>query len=255
MIALVVSDSSRSKGGDKYVSVYVGMWRLVGTEIVVPESYVNIAFPLVCSTISSQHLAIMSTVVSYRSPFVLDRFGCSLLECIEFVCTSRSSGHYAVTVCRTGRLLFADNQSRSSGSSAVRLAMSSFSDMSSSSLQHVSTPAAPGNESIYSQAVILGNTIYCSGQIGFDPQTVSRTAASQPLPYCPLPLSSAVLCRLRCVWDCSCNSLVRHSKARPNRLESTLRCSTPLYSIPVCACIPPSATHSVASSMVLCSRR
>ncbi|MDR1463399.1 MAG: RidA family protein [Azoarcus sp.] len=35
----------------------------------------------------------------------------------------------------------------------------------------VSTPAAPAAIGTYSQAVKAGNTVYCSGQIGLDPQT------------------------------------------------------------------------------------
>ena len=36
------------------------------------------------------------------------------------------------------------------------------------SLQHFSTPNAPGNLAAYSQAVIVGNTIYVSGCIGLN---------------------------------------------------------------------------------------
>jgi reactive intermediate/imine deaminase len=35
----------------------------------------------------------------------------------------------------------------------------------------VSTPAAPAAIGTYSQAVKVGGTVYCSGQIGLDPQT------------------------------------------------------------------------------------
>jgi len=42
---------------------------------------------------------------------------------------------------------------------------------SSASLQRISTENAPGNQGVYSQAVVAGNTVYCSGSIGLDPAT------------------------------------------------------------------------------------
>ena len=36
----------------------------------------------------------------------------------------------------------------------------------------ISTPDAPAAIGTYSQAVKTGNTVYCSGQIGLDPQTM-----------------------------------------------------------------------------------
>ena len=57
--------------------------------------------------------------------------------------------------------------------------------MSSSALQHISTKDAPGNPSIYSQAVVVGNFVYCSGSIGIDAVTVpsgrQRSVFMQPL--------------------------------------------------------------------------
>lgn len=42
-----------------------------------------------------------------------------------------------------------------------------------SSVQHmtVKTPRAPAAIGPYSQGVLVGNTLYCSGQIGLDPET------------------------------------------------------------------------------------
>jgi reactive intermediate/imine deaminase len=38
--------------------------------------------------------------------------------------------------------------------------------------QIIQTPDAPAAIGTYSQAVKVGNTVYCSGQIGLDPQTM-----------------------------------------------------------------------------------
>ena len=38
--------------------------------------------------------------------------------------------------------------------------------------QIIQTPNAPAAIGTYSQAVKVGNTVYCSGQIGLDPQTM-----------------------------------------------------------------------------------
>lgn len=38
--------------------------------------------------------------------------------------------------------------------------------------QIIHTPNAPAAIGTYSQAVKIGNTVYCSGQIGLDPQTM-----------------------------------------------------------------------------------
>ena len=40
------------------------------------------------------------------------------------------------------------------------------------SLTHVSAPDAPGNPAVYTQAVVTGNLVFCSGAIGLDPTTV-----------------------------------------------------------------------------------
>jgi len=40
-----------------------------------------------------------------------------------------------------------------------------------SALKHVTAPGAPANPQIYSQAVVTGNIVFCSGSIGLDPTT------------------------------------------------------------------------------------
>jgi enamine deaminase RidA (YjgF/YER057c/UK114 family) len=67
--------------------------------------------------------------------------------------------------------------------------------MSSSALQHISTGNAPGNPSIYSQAVVVGNLVYCSGSIGIDAKTVTQqlTAAQEARATAHSTLSTAAV--------------------------------------------------------------
>jgi len=40
--------------------------------------------------------------------------------------------------------------------------------MTSTGINYISTKESPGNPAVYNQAVTVGNTVYCSGCIGFD---------------------------------------------------------------------------------------
>lgn len=63
---------------------------------------------------------------------------------------------------------------RTVGTSILLLALlfgCQTSETSSPDRQVISTEAAPAAVGPYSQAIQVGNTIYCSGQIGIDPET------------------------------------------------------------------------------------
>lgn len=80
------------------------------------------------------------------------------------------------------------------------------SEAPSSDRQVISTDAAPEAIGPYSQAIRMGNTLYCSGQIGIDPKTDSLVAGGIE------PETRQALDNLRAVLraaDFSMNDIVR----------------------------------------------